>query len=132
MYVFNRDVLPFPLELPDAIIQATTHTQLENISHLGLGKNACLSRPFPPLFLTFKAKLAIFADVALTLTRKHLLSILNTLLQPAAALFCAYAHLRVCSFVLCSLFSHPSFNNSLKVSVSFWQHLKICWNVLLK
>ncbi|XP_052458761.1 ras and Rab interactor 3 [Carassius gibelio] len=35
-YTVSRDVLPFPLELPDAIIQATTHTQLENISHLGL------------------------------------------------------------------------------------------------
>lgn len=120
MYVFNRDVLPFPLELPDAIIQATTHTQLESISHLGLGKNACLSRPFPPLFLTFKTKLAIFAAVPLTLTCKHPLSILNTLLQPAAVLFCAYAHLRVCSFVLCSFkFSHPSFNNSLFAKLVF-------------
>jgi len=49
VYVFNRDVLPFPLELPEAIIQATTHTQLESISHLGLGKNICFSRPFQTL-----------------------------------------------------------------------------------
>ncbi|KAK7171120.1 hypothetical protein R3I94_001130 [Phoxinus phoxinus] len=35
-YTISRDVLPFPLELPEAIIQATTHTQLESISHLGL------------------------------------------------------------------------------------------------
>ncbi len=104
MYVFNRDILPFPLELPDAIIQATTHTQLESISHLGLGKNACL---FPPLFLTFKTKLATFADEPLTLTYKHPLSALNTLLQPAAALSCAYAQLRVCSFVLV-LYIFPS------------------------
>ncbi|XP_052003235.1 ras and Rab interactor 3 [Xyrauchen texanus] len=34
-YTVSRDVLPFPLELPEAIAQATTHTQLENISHLG-------------------------------------------------------------------------------------------------
>ncbi|XP_057204360.1 ras and Rab interactor 3 isoform X2 [Triplophysa rosa] len=35
-YTVSRDVLPFPLELPEAIVQATTHTQLEIISHLGL------------------------------------------------------------------------------------------------
>ncbi|XP_073764118.1 ras and Rab interactor 2 isoform X2 [Danio rerio] len=35
-YTISRDVLPFPLELPEAIIQAVTHTQLESISHLGL------------------------------------------------------------------------------------------------
>ncbi|XP_065150440.1 ras and Rab interactor 2 [Paramisgurnus dabryanus] len=35
-YTISRDILPFPLELPEAIAQATTHTQLENISHLGL------------------------------------------------------------------------------------------------
>ncbi|XP_026878278.2 ras and Rab interactor 2 [Electrophorus electricus] len=35
-YCISRDVLPFPLELPEAIAQATNHTQLENISHLGL------------------------------------------------------------------------------------------------
>ncbi|XP_051567613.1 ras and Rab interactor 2-like [Myxocyprinus asiaticus] len=34
-YTVSRDVLPFPLELPEVIAQATTHTQLENISHLG-------------------------------------------------------------------------------------------------
>ncbi|XP_051988894.1 ras and Rab interactor 2-like [Xyrauchen texanus] len=34
-YTISRDVLPFPLELPEVIAQATTHTQLENISHLG-------------------------------------------------------------------------------------------------
>lgn len=32
-----RDVLPFPLELPDAIAKATTHRQLEAISHMGQG-----------------------------------------------------------------------------------------------
>lgn len=40
MFLFpvNRDVLPFPLELPDAIAKATTHRQLEAISHMGQGK----------------------------------------------------------------------------------------------
>uniref|UniRef100_A0A3Q4BDK7 VPS9 domain-containing protein n=1 Tax=Mola mola TaxID=94237 RepID=A0A3Q4BDK7_MOLML len=32
-----RDVLPFPLQLPDAIAEATTHRQLEAISHMGQG-----------------------------------------------------------------------------------------------
>lgn len=35
--LFCRDVLPFPLELPEAIIKATTHRQLEAISHMGQG-----------------------------------------------------------------------------------------------
>ncbi|TRY93547.1 hypothetical protein DNTS_022869 [Danionella cerebrum] len=35
-YSVSRDVLPFPLELPEAITQALTHSQLEGISHLGL------------------------------------------------------------------------------------------------
>uniref|UniRef100_A0A3B4ZGT9 Si:ch211-168d1.3 n=1 Tax=Stegastes partitus TaxID=144197 RepID=A0A3B4ZGT9_9TELE len=30
-----RDVLPFPLQLPEAIAKATTHRQLEAISHMG-------------------------------------------------------------------------------------------------
>ncbi|XP_035004212.2 ras and Rab interactor 2 [Hippoglossus stenolepis] len=34
-YCVSRDVLPFPLELPDAIAKATTHRQLEAISHMG-------------------------------------------------------------------------------------------------
>ncbi|XP_028984327.1 ras and Rab interactor 3 isoform X2 [Betta splendens] len=34
-YCISRDVLPFPLELPDAIASATTHRQLEAISHMG-------------------------------------------------------------------------------------------------
>ncbi|CAB1422262.1 unnamed protein product [Pleuronectes platessa] len=34
-YCVSRDVLPFPLELPDAIAEATTHRQLEAISHMG-------------------------------------------------------------------------------------------------
>ncbi|KAM6959948.1 ras and Rab interactor 2 [Tautogolabrus adspersus] len=34
-YCISRDVLPFPLELPDAIAGATTHRQLEAISHMG-------------------------------------------------------------------------------------------------
>ncbi|XP_065806507.1 ras and Rab interactor 2 [Labrus bergylta] len=34
-YCISRDVLPFPLELPDAIANATTHRQLEAISHMG-------------------------------------------------------------------------------------------------
>lgn len=32
-----RDVLPFPLQLPEAIAEATTHRQLETISHMGQG-----------------------------------------------------------------------------------------------
>ncbi|XP_041841699.1 ras and Rab interactor 2 [Melanotaenia boesemani] len=34
-YCISRDVLPFPLQLPDAIAEATTHRQLEAISHMG-------------------------------------------------------------------------------------------------
>ncbi|XP_069570921.1 ras and Rab interactor 2 [Brachyistius frenatus] len=34
-YCISRDVLPFPLQLPDAIIEATTNRQLEAISHMG-------------------------------------------------------------------------------------------------
>ncbi|XP_056225169.1 ras and Rab interactor 2 [Seriola aureovittata] len=34
-YCISRDVLPFPLELPEAIAKATTHRQLEAISHMG-------------------------------------------------------------------------------------------------
>lgn len=42
MFLFpvNRDVLPFPLELPDAIAKATTHRQLEAISHMGQGNGS--------------------------------------------------------------------------------------------
>ncbi|XP_052353331.1 ras and Rab interactor 2 isoform X1 [Oncorhynchus keta] len=35
-YCISRDVLPFPLELPEAIAQASTHRKLEAISHMGL------------------------------------------------------------------------------------------------
>ncbi|XP_068612104.1 ras and Rab interactor 2 [Brachionichthys hirsutus] len=34
-YCISRDVLPFPLQLPDAIAKATAHRQLEAISHMG-------------------------------------------------------------------------------------------------
>ncbi|KAL6118439.1 rin1 [Pungitius sinensis] len=34
-YCISRDVLPFPLQLPEAIAEATTHRQLEAISHMG-------------------------------------------------------------------------------------------------
>ncbi|KAF7229953.1 ras and Rab interactor 2 isoform X1 [Nothobranchius furzeri] len=34
-YCISRDVLPFPLQLPEAISKATTHRQLEAISHMG-------------------------------------------------------------------------------------------------
>ncbi|XP_059210935.1 ras and Rab interactor 2 [Centropristis striata] len=34
-YCISRDVLPFPLQLPEAIAQASTHRQLEAISHMG-------------------------------------------------------------------------------------------------
>ena len=33
-----RDVLPFPLELPEAIAKANSHKQLESISHMGIGR----------------------------------------------------------------------------------------------
>lgn len=32
-----RDVLPFTLELPEAIARASSHKQLESISHMGVG-----------------------------------------------------------------------------------------------
>ncbi|XP_008304512.1 ras and Rab interactor 2-like [Stegastes partitus] len=35
-YCVSRDVLPFPLELPDAIAKATSHKELESISHMGI------------------------------------------------------------------------------------------------
>ncbi|XP_068443822.1 ras and Rab interactor 2 [Clinocottus analis] len=34
-YCISRDVLAFPLQLPEAIAKATTHRQLEAISHMG-------------------------------------------------------------------------------------------------
>ncbi|XP_034020728.1 ras and Rab interactor 2 [Thalassophryne amazonica] len=34
-YCISRDVLPFTLQLPEAIAKATTHRQLEAISHMG-------------------------------------------------------------------------------------------------
>ncbi|KAM4611816.1 ras and Rab interactor 2 [Polymixia lowei] len=34
-YCISRDVLPFPLQLPEAIAKATSHRQLEAISHMG-------------------------------------------------------------------------------------------------
>ncbi|KAL4648187.1 ras and Rab interactor 1 [Arapaima gigas] len=35
-YCVSRDVLPFTLELPEAIAKATSHKQLESISHMGV------------------------------------------------------------------------------------------------
>ncbi|KAM6949586.1 ras and Rab interactor 2 [Aplochiton taeniatus] len=35
-YCISRDVLPFPLQLPEAIAKASSHRQLEAISHMGL------------------------------------------------------------------------------------------------
>ncbi|KAG2468892.1 ras and Rab interactor 2 isoform X1 [Polypterus senegalus] len=35
-YCLSRDVLPFPLILPEAIAKATSHKQLEAISHMGV------------------------------------------------------------------------------------------------
>ncbi|XP_072573253.1 ras and Rab interactor 2 isoform X1 [Paramormyrops kingsleyae] len=35
-YCISRDVLPFPLELPEAIAKASSHGQLESISHMGI------------------------------------------------------------------------------------------------
>uniref|UniRef100_A0A3P9AUY0 Ras and Rab interactor 1 n=1 Tax=Maylandia zebra TaxID=106582 RepID=A0A3P9AUY0_9CICH len=35
-YCVSRDVLPFPLELPDAIARASSHKELESISHMGI------------------------------------------------------------------------------------------------
>ncbi|CAL8240248.1 unnamed protein product [Gadus morhua 'NCC'] len=35
-YCVSRDVLPFPLELPEAIAKANSHKQLESISHMGI------------------------------------------------------------------------------------------------
>ncbi|KAI3373824.1 hypothetical protein L3Q82_022404, partial [Scortum barcoo] len=40
-YCVSRDVLPFPLELPEAIAKATSHKELESISHMGVGSPAC-------------------------------------------------------------------------------------------
>ncbi|KAM3857584.1 ras and Rab interactor 2 [Diretmus argenteus] len=34
-YCISRDVLPFPLQLPEAIAKASSHRQLEAISHMG-------------------------------------------------------------------------------------------------
>uniref|UniRef100_A0A3Q3E2W5 Uncharacterized protein n=1 Tax=Labrus bergylta TaxID=56723 RepID=A0A3Q3E2W5_9LABR len=36
-YCVSRDVLPFPLELPEAIAKASSHKELESISHMGVG-----------------------------------------------------------------------------------------------
>lgn len=45
MFLF-RDVLPFPLELPDAIARASSHKELESISHMGIGWSFHF---FPPI-----------------------------------------------------------------------------------
>uniref|UniRef100_A0A3B3VQX6 Uncharacterized protein n=1 Tax=Poecilia latipinna TaxID=48699 RepID=A0A3B3VQX6_9TELE len=37
-YCVSRDVLPFPLELPEAIAKASSHKELESISHMGIGE----------------------------------------------------------------------------------------------
>ncbi|XP_062849448.1 ras and Rab interactor 2 [Trichomycterus rosablanca] len=47
-YCISRDVLPFPLELPEVIAQTTNHTQLETISHLGLEFWSSQPCPGPP------------------------------------------------------------------------------------
>lgn len=36
--LYFRDVLPFTLELPEAIAKASSHKQLESISHMGVGR----------------------------------------------------------------------------------------------
>uniref|UniRef100_A0A3B3RHI6 Uncharacterized protein n=1 Tax=Paramormyrops kingsleyae TaxID=1676925 RepID=A0A3B3RHI6_9TELE len=46
-YCISRDVLPFTLELPEAISKATSHKQLESISHMGIGGH--LPEAFIPL-----------------------------------------------------------------------------------
>lgn len=38
LYLYFRDVLPFTLELPDAIARASSRKQLESISHMGVGR----------------------------------------------------------------------------------------------
>ncbi|KAJ8336650.1 hypothetical protein SKAU_G00378700 [Synaphobranchus kaupii] len=35
-YCISRDILPFPLELPEAIANASSHRQLESLSHMGV------------------------------------------------------------------------------------------------
>ncbi|KAI1898524.1 hypothetical protein AGOR_G00073240 [Albula goreensis] len=35
-YCISRDILPFPLELPEAIAKASSHRQLESLSHMGI------------------------------------------------------------------------------------------------
>ncbi|KAJ8405389.1 hypothetical protein AAFF_G00318620 [Aldrovandia affinis] len=35
-YCISRDILPFPLELPEAIAEASSHRQLESLSHMGI------------------------------------------------------------------------------------------------
>ncbi|KAG5853255.1 hypothetical protein ANANG_G00071150 [Anguilla anguilla] len=35
-YCISRDILPFPLELPEAIAKASSHRQLESLSHMGM------------------------------------------------------------------------------------------------
>uniref|UniRef100_A0A668SB09 VPS9 domain-containing protein n=1 Tax=Oreochromis aureus TaxID=47969 RepID=A0A668SB09_OREAU len=42
-YCISRDVLPLPLQLPDAIARASTHRQLEAISHMGQGRSLVTS-----------------------------------------------------------------------------------------
>lgn len=36
--LYFRDVLPFTLELPEAIAKASSQKQLESISHMGVGR----------------------------------------------------------------------------------------------
>lgn len=37
---FHRDLLPFTLRLPQAILEASSFTDLKTIANLGLGKSA--------------------------------------------------------------------------------------------
>uniref|UniRef100_A0A8C3G1K1 Si:ch211-168d1.3 n=1 Tax=Cyclopterus lumpus TaxID=8103 RepID=A0A8C3G1K1_CYCLU len=58
-FLVGRDVLPFPLQLPEAIAKATTHRQLEAISHMGQGTVERLSCKYrhscPPTSLNVEA-----------------------------------------------------------------------------
>ena len=48
----HRDVLPFPLQLPEVIARATSHRQLEAISHMGQGRaRGRAAQLHPPVLL---------------------------------------------------------------------------------
>ncbi|KAM9425571.1 ras and Rab interactor 2 [Pholidichthys leucotaenia] len=84
-YCISRDVLPFPLQLPDAIAKATTHRQLEAISHMGqdfwssLNSSDLQNGPVEPVASTSSSQAQTSATQLLTQSGQGKLCFINPL-----------------------------------------------------